>query len=167
MRINSKHKANSYSIYLEYNLRVLVIACGHAMCVWSGGACVTSRAWRSEDGPESSSFHCFEVLRFKHRLPSLLCQHFLYLLRHLAGPSSTITLFNSSSIHGVCLRPGRGGQVWIFFFHECTTSFGFGNLGLGVIDWSQFPLGTAAYFSSCASCSLQYPQFVTRIKQAS
>lgn len=43
----------------------------------------------------------------------------LYLLSHLAGPSPS--LYSIVLAHIVfCLRPGRGGQVWIFFFHEFT-----------------------------------------------
>lgn len=159
---------NTKLIHIPYTLNIVwgfLLSHVDMLFVCSGGACVTSRVWRSEDGPESFSFHCFEVLRFKHRLPSLICQRFTYwvIWLALARPSLySIVLAYMVSVWGQAEEVRCG-----FFFSWVHYKLWIWEFGIGSDRLVTVSSGTAAYFSSWASCSLQYPQFVTRIKQAS
>lgn len=85
MGLKSKHKINSYLIYLEHNLKdyfyFFIVVCVHDAYVWE-------LVPRQEPGSQRPSplFSplCLRVLRFEHWLPSLFRKNFTHCVISLA-----------------------------------------------------------------------------------
>lgn len=129
MGLKSKHKINSYLIYLEHNLKDYFYFIFLSLCVCVHDAYVWVLVPQQESGSQRPSpvfSHLFEGSEVR-TLATKLVQQELYPLRHLIGPNlkQFYTILLAYIVFG--LRPIRQGQLGIFSTRELS-------FGLGMIE---------------------------------